>query len=123
MKILDKNKYKEELDKVRFSEDFEEKTVKLIREYVSEKEDAPEASGVRRPFWGILILACVIIITFSNLGITAREAWEKNHGGAQTQAAAAEDEYLLEEDLYIYADQYAPVYFSGKGRLTYDDRN
>ena len=100
---MDKNRYKEELDKVRFSEDFEEETVKLIGEYVPEKEDAPEASGVRRPFWGILILACVIIITFSNLGITAREAWEKNHGGAQTQAAAAEDEDT-QEDLYIYSN-------------------
>ena len=100
MKALDKNRYKEELDKVRFSEDFEEKTVKLIREYVPEKEDAPGASGVRRPFWGILILACVIIITFSNLGVTAREAWEKNHGGAQTQAAAAEDPQ--EEDSAIF---------------------
>ena len=102
MKALDKNRYKEELDRVRFSEDFEEETVKLIGEYAPEKEDAPGASGVRRPFWGILILACVIIITFSNLGVTAREAWEKNHGGAQTQAAVAEDPQ--EEDLYIYAD-------------------
>ena len=102
---MDKNRYKEELDKVRFSEDFEEETVKLIGEYVPEKEDAPGAPGVRRPFWGILILACVIIITFSNLGVTAREAWEKNHGGAQTQAAAVdEDKDLQEEDLYIYAD-------------------
>ena len=102
---MDKNRYKEELDKVRFTENFEEKTVKLIWAYVPEKEDAPEAPGFRRPFWGIIILACVIIITFSNLGVTAREAWEKNHGGAQTQAAeAAEDEDLQEEDLYIYAD-------------------
>ena len=99
---MDKNRYKEELDKVRFSEDFEEETVKLIGEYVPEKEDAPGVSGVRRPFWGILILACVIIITFSNLGITAREAWEKNHGGAQTQAAAAEDEDTQEEYSAIF---------------------
>ena len=99
---MDKNRYKEELDKVRFSEDFEEKTVKLIGEYVPEKEDTPEAPGIRRPFWGILILACVIIITFSNLGITAREAWEKNHGEAQTQAAVAEDEDLQEEYSAIF---------------------